>query len=749
MAEKRTIDINIKNNADEATKDFNHFNDALDQTAKSAKNVNSTFEEVYGELQPLTTRLGEAEDRLYELALAGDTTSKEYQELLTKVGEYRKVQIQTDLAVDGAATTMTQKLGSALNAATSGFAATQGAIALFGEENEALNESLLKVQSALAIQQGVQGLTEAYKELSIGTKLAGAAQAIFSTVVGTTSGALKVFRIALISTGIGAIVVGLGLLIANFDKVKEAVSNAIDRFRNLGPVMKALLLPITAIVEGAGLVKDALQALGVLESDEEEARKARAEAQRKRIESEIERETKLNDLRKRNFADEQRAFDRRRALLQAEGKDTVLLEQLKELNAIKESKRNIEYAKGQIERIRLLKRRLNGQSQEAKQFEQQIDAFNQAIKDSNQQILDSNNQLKINVINNNKEKADSYKQYRDTRLNIARQIEDLENELLEEGKEKELEINQDKFRRLREDAKRNTELTRKERAKLIELYDKQELAQQKVINQKYIDLEKEKNAKIDEEKAKANKERIDKEDALFELELSLMKDRQMAEIIALTQQYDKKFELANGNAELERQLTQQQEADIAAIQDKYRKEKIDKDKAASDKEKADALTTQQAKIQFANDALGAISDLTNAFAGESEKAQKKAFKINKAIGITQAIINTAGAVSAAINPAVGGLGIPAGLPGAVLAAATGAAQIATIAKTQFQGGGGEGVDAPPTSIEATPPQFNVVGDAGINQLAQLQQQPTQAYVVSGEVTSAQALDRNRVTNATL
>ena len=280
MAEKRTIDINIKNNADEATKDFNTFNDALDETAKSAKNVNSTFEEVYGELQPLTTRLGEAEDRLYELALAGDTTSKEYQELLTKVGEYRKVQIQTDLAVDGAATTLTQKLGSALNATTSGFAATQGAIALFGSENEALEESLLKVQSALAIQQGVQGLTEAYKELSIGTKLAGAAQAIFSTVVGTTSGALKVFRIALLSTGIGAIVVGLGLLIANFDKVKEAVSNAIDSFNNLGPVMKALLLPITAVVEGFKLAKKGLQALGVLESEEEKARKERAAAQK-------------------------------------------------------------------------------------------------------------------------------------------------------------------------------------------------------------------------------------------------------------------------------------------------------------------------------------------------------------------------------------------------------------------------------------------------------------------------------------
>jgi hypothetical protein len=45
--------------------------------------------------------------------------------------------------------------------------------------------------------------------------------------------------------------------------------------------------------------------------------------------------------------------------------------------------------------------------------------------------------------------------------------------------------------------------------------------------------------------------------------------------------------------------------------------------------------------------------------------------------------------------------------------------------------------------------FNTIGSSGINQLAQLQQTPTQAYVVSGEVTSAQALDRNRVQNATL
>jgi hypothetical protein len=47
------------------------------------------------------------------------------------------------------------------------------------------------------------------------------------------------------------------------------------------------------------------------------------------------------------------------------------------------------------------------------------------------------------------------------------------------------------------------------------------------------------------------------------------------------------------------------------------------------------------------------------------------------------------------------------------------------------------------------PSFNVVGNSGLNQLSQLQQQPMKAYVVSGDVTSAQSLDRNRIENATL
>ena len=673
MAEKRTIDINIKNNADEATKDFNTFNDALDQTAKSAKNVNSTFEEVYGELQPLTTRLGEAEDRLYELALAGETTSKEYQELLTKVGEYRKVQIQTDLAVDGAAQTMTNKLGSALNGVTSGFAATQGAMALFGSENEALEKSLLKVQSALAIQQGVQGLTEAYRELGIGTKIAGAAQAAFTFVTGGASTALKVFRAALVSTGVGALIIGIGLLIANFEKLIGVFD----------PVIQGL--------------KDFADWIGITNFAEEE----REEARIKRAEAEIARINKLSALRKQRFQEEQNAFNRRIGLLQAEGKQTGVLEQLKELNAIKQAKRDIEYAKGQIQRLRFLKRRLDGQSEEAKQFEQQIDDFSKAIRESNQQIADSNNQLKINTINANKEKADSYREYRDTRLQIARQIEDLENELLEEGIEKELEINRDKFRRLREDAEKNTKLTSTERKKLLALFTEQEEKAVAEIRKKYYD----------EEKAQAQ-ELIDFNE---ELRLKEIEDNK-AKNLAILQ--------ANKEA--------------------YEKQKALDEKAA--KEKAER---QQAQIDLAVQGLQLVAGFAELFAGDDEKRQKKAFQIKKAADIAAATVDGYRAVLSTYAQTPGGpvlKGIAAGIAGGFASL-----QIANIAKQQFEGGSGDvSVDTGGAGGgEVQAPQFNVVGDSGINQLAQLQQQPTQAYVVSGEVTSAQALDRNRVTNATL
>ena len=223
MAKNYTIGVDIKNNADETEKDFKNLNETLDDTAKANDEVNksfdkgATFAERYGkEIEPLTTRMGEAEDRLYELALAGDTTSKEYQELLKNVGNYRKVQIQTDLAVDQAAQTMSQKLGGALTGATSGFAAVQGAMALVGSESEALEQTLLKVQGALALQQGVQGVLDYTK--SIG--LAGKATKAFNAIV-------RLNPLALLVTTMVAI-------IGYFAVFTDAIGTAIQGLKDLG-----------------------------------------------------------------------------------------------------------------------------------------------------------------------------------------------------------------------------------------------------------------------------------------------------------------------------------------------------------------------------------------------------------------------------------------------------------------------------------------------------------------------------------
>ena len=181
------------------------------------------------------------------------------------------------------------------------------------------------------------------------------------------------------------------------------------------------------------------------------------------------------------------------------------------------------------------------------------------------------------------------------------------------------------------------------------------------------------------------------------------------------------------------------------ISDEATATEIENNAKAAESKKA-ALDMQ---LQTASSVFGSIGNLANLLAEGDEKRAKKAFLINKAVGIAQATISTAQGIMSELSDPKKVLTFTNYAAAAAMAAA-GAIQIATIAKTKFQGGGGGGnVTAPTASLQTQAPNFNVVGDSGVNQLATLQQQPTMAYVVSGEVTTAQALDRNRVQNATL
>lgn len=217
MAEIKTVELHIKSNVDTASKEFDNFAKSIKAVDASATNLDATFEEVYGDLQPLTTRMGEAEDRLYELALAGKQGTKEFKDLLQSVGNYRKTQIQTDMVVDAAATTLGQKLTGSLNAAAGGFALVQGSMALFGTESEDVEKAILKVQSAMAISQGVETIREGAKSV----QALGAAIRATTIFQKAAAAAQYVWNAAMAANPLGALVVTISaLLIGGYKLIK-------------------------------------------------------------------------------------------------------------------------------------------------------------------------------------------------------------------------------------------------------------------------------------------------------------------------------------------------------------------------------------------------------------------------------------------------------------------------------------------------------------------------------------------------
>jgi len=217
MADIKVVNLQINTNIDTASKEFDDLAKSIKVVNTAATNLDATFEEVYGDLQPLTTRMGEAEDRLYELALAGKQGTKEFKDLLATVGNYRKTQIQTDMVVDAAATTLGQKLTGSLNAAAGGFALVQGSMALFGTESEDVEQAILKVQSAMAISQGVETIREGAKSV----------QALGSAIRATTifqkaaAAAQYVWNAAMAANPLGALVVTISaLLVGGYKLIK-------------------------------------------------------------------------------------------------------------------------------------------------------------------------------------------------------------------------------------------------------------------------------------------------------------------------------------------------------------------------------------------------------------------------------------------------------------------------------------------------------------------------------------------------
>jgi hypothetical protein len=163
---------------------------------------------------------------MLDLEAAGQKNTDQFRRMAAEAGSLKDAIGDTSAQVKALAsdTRTLDTFTSAIQGIAGGFAVAQGAAALFGEESEDVQKAMMKVQAALALVNGATAVANALnKDSALMVNLNAAAQRVYAIAVGTSSGALKAFRIALVSTGIGAAVVAIGLLIANFDKLTAAV----------------------------------------------------------------------------------------------------------------------------------------------------------------------------------------------------------------------------------------------------------------------------------------------------------------------------------------------------------------------------------------------------------------------------------------------------------------------------------------------------------------------------------------------
>jgi hypothetical protein len=269
-------------------------------TYKSAITTADRAVEAYAKsTDAASSRVGILEDKLYDLAIAGKQDTKEFKELVQESARLKKAIFETDQQVDSFV-----ERGRKLNTVVqnvqlvgAAFQAVEGISAAFGQENEELQKTLVKLNAVLAITGALEQARAILVEQSAKkTGIAAIAENAYAFAVGKSTGALKLVRIALAATGVGALVIGLIALYENFDKVKQFAYNAIPG--------------LESFANGVGKVVDAAKKLVGIEDPKKS----------------VDLVAKLVENEKRKVAAQEASITSRINLLKAENKDTAALE---------------------------------------------------------------------------------------------------------------------------------------------------------------------------------------------------------------------------------------------------------------------------------------------------------------------------------------------------------------------------------------------------------------------------------------
>jgi hypothetical protein len=651
-----------------------------------------------------TTSLGQLEEeaeRLNEELRKVPLGSKAFKELKQELVGVNKEIKNTELSMEALDN---EQVASELGSVAGAVGDVSAAFILLGGGGGAIEDTVRNIEKAIGISMAFKGAIEgtqsamklfnniiknstAFQKLNNATTVvASTVMGLFSKSVDTTSKSFKFLRGAIIATGIGALVVLVGELIANFDKIKNAINGVNDASKEL-----------------------------------QDSTKATTELNKKNLET-------LNN--QENILKLQGKTEREILMMKIDGQKKVVESLKAELTAQKVV--NKEKVEGSKRNQKILQFTLKLVSAAPLALVKVIDFVGEGIE---------------KLVNSITQSAVGKKIFGFEPIDVDFGLTEKANKLIEKASTLVFDPAETEAQGKEDLKKLEEQLLQQENAlagfqlRVIDMDAKAAKVKQDKIDKVNADAK----AKRDKKNAKEIADQAARDNQAVEDYMNFLQAKEDLENIyfesLLTQQQqeenavaDKYFNLIEQAKQYGEDVTVLEEArehEINEIKKKFAKEDLERQQAVED-----------AKIGLAIDGVDALINLTSAFAKDNEKSQRRAFEINKKLQIAQAIMTTyqgANAIfaSAALNPAT--VLFPAQpFIAAGIAIANGLANVVNISKQQFQtsspggagqqtpsfGGGGGGGGTPPTLQPA-------------NTSTLVPQNQTQVFVTETDITNTQ------------
>ena len=159
MAEQQdNYKINFDTNAKKAAQDSNALANSLDNVDDATQRVNQSNKSLKAQMKEATINLIQAQEKFGDYSKEAVSAAKNLAQLRDKIAEAGETAALFDPGKKF------QAVAGAVSAMASGFAVAQGAMGLFGAESEEVEKTLLKVQSAMALSQGLSTIADSAKD---------------------------------------------------------------------------------------------------------------------------------------------------------------------------------------------------------------------------------------------------------------------------------------------------------------------------------------------------------------------------------------------------------------------------------------------------------------------------------------------------------------------------------------------------------------------------------------------------------